>query len=369
MNGCDSRATINNRAGLSRIHYRLGSYADIRAALLRELDTKTGLAQWTYRGADDPGIALLEGASILGDILTFYQELYANEAFLRTAQWRESVAELVRLLGYRLSPGLGGRATFAFEVKGDEPVDIPAGFALKAELADVPKPVDFETRAAAVAYPWLSRFHMYRRLFTPTVTPATTEFSIFSPDQFLTPIELKAGDRLLVGDANNATTPTRLSNAEIVIVDSMRELHGRKIYKIKGALKRTADTSSLTAFKVGRTFHHFGYNGARTFVDPTASVQSTSKASTASGVTTTTMTSPGAVLKKRGVFEVAGLDDVELRPGHRLLDLPGRRASSRRTLAERDFALDAEVRDLATGMRLVIEATLYQALAERTGRT
>jgi hypothetical protein len=110
---------VNNRPGLSHIQYRLGSYADIREALLRNLDKTPGLSQWTHRGADDPGIALLEGASILGDILTFYQELYANEAYLRTAQWRDSIADLVRLLGYRLSPGLGGHATFAFEITGD----------------------------------------------------------------------------------------------------------------------------------------------------------------------------------------------------------------------------------------------------------
>ena len=102
----------DNRPGLSHLKYRIGTYADIREALLRNLDKTPGLAQWTHRGADDPGIALLEGAAILGDILTFYQELYANEAYLRTAQWRESIADLVRLLGYRLSPGLGGHSTF-----------------------------------------------------------------------------------------------------------------------------------------------------------------------------------------------------------------------------------------------------------------
>src|SRR5207237_10389471 len=116
------------------ISYRLGSYADIREALLRNLDRTPGLSQWTHRGADDPGIALLEGASILGDILTFYQELYANEAYLRTAQWRDSIADLVRLLGYRLSPGLGGNASFAISVNGDVPVAVPAAFPIKLDL-------------------------------------------------------------------------------------------------------------------------------------------------------------------------------------------------------------------------------------------
>src|SRR4030095_15847875 len=90
---------IFNRPGLSRINYRIGDYADIREALLLNLDKEDKLSGWTHRGADDPGIALLEGASILGDILTFYQELYANEAYLNTAQWRDSISDLVKPLG------------------------------------------------------------------------------------------------------------------------------------------------------------------------------------------------------------------------------------------------------------------------------
>ena len=100
-----------NRPALDRIDYRIGAYAEFRAAMLSWLNIQPVLLGWTHRESDDPGIALIEGAAILGDILTFYQDLYANEAYLRTAQWRESVAELVRLLGYRLSPGLGGRGT------------------------------------------------------------------------------------------------------------------------------------------------------------------------------------------------------------------------------------------------------------------
>src|SRR4051794_39664395 len=113
-----------NRPGLPRIAYRIGRYADFLEAMTRGIDAAPELAAWTHREADDPAIALMQGAAILGDILTFYQEHYANEAFLRTAAWRESVAELVRLTGYRLAPGIGGRATLAFEARGDQPVSI-----------------------------------------------------------------------------------------------------------------------------------------------------------------------------------------------------------------------------------------------------
>ena len=132
-------ARPDNRPALPRIGYRIGSYSDFREHLMRRLDATPALAHWTHREPDDPGIALLECAAVLGDILTFYQELYANEVYLRTAAWRSSVAELVRLVGYRLAPGLGGSATFAVEVRPGAPVTVPAGFALKVELEGVLK--------------------------------------------------------------------------------------------------------------------------------------------------------------------------------------------------------------------------------------
>jgi len=250
----------SNRPGLSRVSYRIGTYSDIREFLLRNLNKDVTLAPWTHRGSDDPGLALLEGASILGDILTFYQELYANEAYLRTAQSRESIADLVRLLGYRLSPGLGGRGAFAFEISGDASVVIPKGFPITAQVTGLEQQADFQTADEAVAYPWLSKFNLYRPLSAPNVTQSTAEFYIFSPDPFVNPITLEPGDRLIIGDAYPAGNPTRLINGEIVIIDRVRELHGRKLYKIKGSLSRPNSVSEVAAYKVGRSFRHFGHN-------------------------------------------------------------------------------------------------------------
>ena len=129
----------------------------------------------THRKADDPAIALIESAAIVGDILSFYQQLYANEAFLRTAQWRESVADLVKLLGYRLAPGLGGHARFALVASGTRPVTVPQGFGFKAQLDGAPKPADFETSAAVTAYPGLSEFHLYRPRYTPSIVNGTDD--------------------------------------------------------------------------------------------------------------------------------------------------------------------------------------------------
>jgi len=262
--------SMDNRPALSRFNYRIGTYGSIREFLLHGMDRSPALQSWTHRGADDPAVALVEGAAILGDILTFYQETYANEAFLRTAQWNDSIAELVRLLGYRLSPALGGRGIFAFQFKKNEAIAIPAGVPLKVTLEGFAKPSEFETTEALTALPWLNQFHLYRPLEDGEITPQTIEFSIAAPEQLLHPVVLQPGERLMIGDSAQAWPgqPPELTNAEIVIVDSVRELHGTKIIKIAGNLTRLSNAGSLTAYRIGRTFHHFGHNGPGQILDP-----------------------------------------------------------------------------------------------------
>lgn len=214
----------DNRPALSRFNYRIGSYGSIREFLFHEIDKTPELLNWTHRAPDDPAVALLEGASILGDVLTFYQEIYANEAYLRTARWRESISDLVRLLGYRLSPAVGGNAVFAFEIKKEEPVVIPAGFPVKATLEKLPDPANFETLDQLTAYPWLSRFNLYKPLVQKDIEHSTTEFYISKPEQLLFPVELKPGDRLLMGEivaASSSAGSTQPSAAQIIAGEAL----------------------------------------------------------------------------------------------------------------------------------------------------
>jgi hypothetical protein len=314
----------NNRPGLDKIDYRIGAYPDFRDYLLSRLDRAPLLQDWTHRGADDPGIALLEGAAILGDILSFYQDRYANEAYLRTATWRDSVADLVRLLGYRLSPGLGGRGTFAFEVKGDKPVRVPAGFPLTAQVEGLEDPADFMTSEDLLAYPWLGRFSLYRPRHTPYITSAIKDFVIWDPDPA---IEIIAGDRLLIGIANSSSNPTALSDPEIVVIDSVRELHGRKIYTIKGELQYSSSSFQMAAVKLGRSFRHFGHNAPRKLI--TLGTGGTASEATISYVRYLDQTTPPATTSDTYVVDPA--------------------------LAPSDFPLNSEVDDLALGAHVVIQ--------------
>jgi len=338
---CDENDLVSadNRPALSHFNYRIGSYGTIREWLFHQINQTTTLKNWTHRTPDDPAIALLEGASILGDILTFYQETYANEAFLRTAKWRESIADLVRLLGYRLSPALGGNATFAFEIKKDEPIVIPAGFPLKATLETPPKPSDFETTEEITAYPWLSSFNLYRPLEDGDITTQTTEFYVSWQEQSTNPIDLKVGDRLLIGETNMyfyLGWGGELTNSEIVIIDSIREQHGRKYYTIKGTLKRTSNVASLFAYKIGRTFHHFGHNSAPKILNTNASVTST--ATVNNQTTTTTASIPYLTVPLSRPVNGTTTAPVGV------------------SLNDKNFPIDSEVNDLAINTPIVIQA-------------
>lgn len=390
--GRRGRLSPDNRPGLDHFNYRIGSYADIREFLLRRLDQSEALAGWTYRGADDPGIALVEGAAILGDILTFYQELYANEAFLRTARWRESLADLVRLTGYRLAPGVGGRATFAVQVKGDGKLTVPAGFPLKAPLEGQAKPADFETAESVDAYPWLSKFALYRPLAdNVTITTGTAEFRVASPNPYAQPFPLKAGDRLLAGSLVADGAGGRLDNPEILIVDRVRSLHGVQHFTIKGRLKTAPGGAQLQAYLLGRSFHHFGHNGPPTLVKTPNPVTSTA---TQKGDTTTVTSdlreitldfsrklqgatqrfpqtlggSAGTAKREVAVqwvqwmhsgspieYSMAGETQIEVEEA----SLQSRVIAEARivspSLADTEFPLDAEVRDLPNGAALIVQ--------------
>ena len=61
--------TDEDMPALDSIDYRVGTYSRMREHMLALLNENTVLKDWTHRGADDPGIALLEGNAIVGDTI------------------------------------------------------------------------------------------------------------------------------------------------------------------------------------------------------------------------------------------------------------------------------------------------------------
>ncbi|HXT63372.1 MAG TPA: putative baseplate assembly protein [Pyrinomonadaceae bacterium] len=108
-----------NRPGLSEIAYRVGTYAQFRETLQARLSgsDQPALRALTTRDANDFSMALLDAWAVVSDVLSFYQERIANEAYLRTATERLSVLELARLIGYELRPGVAANAYLAFTLE------------------------------------------------------------------------------------------------------------------------------------------------------------------------------------------------------------------------------------------------------------
>ncbi len=148
---------ITNRPALSAMEYRTGTYSTFYGSLLASLSDPglPALAALRSRDASDFTIALLDAWAISLDILTFYQERLANEAFLRTAVQERSVFELARLIGYVPSPGVSASAVLAFTLSAatgsPDNVLIPAGTRVQSIPGPGQKPQVFETSADLTA--------------------------------------------------------------------------------------------------------------------------------------------------------------------------------------------------------------------------
>lgn len=114
---------IYNPQGLTSIAYRVGEHGSFFESMLATLagDRDFGLRT---RETDDFSVAVLDAASVVCDILSFYQQQFANEHYLRTATERQSLVGLGRLLGYPLAPGRAAATFLAFTL--ESPVVPPA---------------------------------------------------------------------------------------------------------------------------------------------------------------------------------------------------------------------------------------------------
>jgi hypothetical protein len=136
---------IMNRPGLPALAYRIGTFAGVRAAILDEIVREPALSGLATRESDDYAITLVELFAAVGDVLTFYSERIANELYLSTARERESIQRLVRLIGYRLRPGLAAEALLAFTLDAGASTRIRRGLKVMSIPGQDERPQTFET--------------------------------------------------------------------------------------------------------------------------------------------------------------------------------------------------------------------------------
>ncbi|MDH4273647.1 MAG: putative baseplate assembly protein, partial [Gammaproteobacteria bacterium] len=170
-----------NRPGLSNIEYRLATHSGFLERMVTRLTrdqlpeqddiaSRRPLSQLTTRDLTDPTIALLDAWAMVADVITFYQERIANEAYMRTATERLSVLQLARSIGYELKPGVAASTVLAFTADGskDSPpqVSVPKGTRVLSIPAKDQLPQTFETVETIVARPEWNELKPY----TPQIT-------------------------------------------------------------------------------------------------------------------------------------------------------------------------------------------------------
>lgn len=85
-------------APITPIDYTSRDYASLREDLIKAVQLR--IPQWTADDPTDFGLALLESFAYMGDIMSYYIDRAANEAFLTTATQRESISAIAKTLGY-----------------------------------------------------------------------------------------------------------------------------------------------------------------------------------------------------------------------------------------------------------------------------
>ncbi|MDD1793364.1 hypothetical protein LRP50_09520 [Enterovibrio sp. ZSDZ42] len=141
----------NNATGLARVSFRAGLHEDFYQSMAARLSSSEygSLGILTTRSHDDFTMALLDAWAASCDVLTFYNEMWLNEAYVRTAQIPQSLHEMATLIDYVPHPGAAASADLSFSIAAGpgipEQVTVAAGTKVQSTPGQDETPVIFET--------------------------------------------------------------------------------------------------------------------------------------------------------------------------------------------------------------------------------
>jgi predicted phage baseplate assembly protein len=142
-------------SGLGPLAYRIGTFASFRAAMLARVadpalfradGTPNPFAGWKAGTDGDFETLFIELWAYLADVLTFYQERIANEAYLPTASQRDALVRLAQLVDYAAAPGAAAETFVAFALDKNVKLTIPAQTRIASRGSGGKPPVTFETK-------------------------------------------------------------------------------------------------------------------------------------------------------------------------------------------------------------------------------
>jgi hypothetical protein len=161
-------------AGLDKLPRQIATFPEFRRAMLHALRTEqvsildvnnlpvkiAPLANWRARDKDDLGIMLLEMWAYVCDSLSFYDEVIANECYLRTSYLRPNLRRLVGLLGYQPRPAIASSIEITAIAEGRLQVKLPAGTGFRSIAFNGNPPQVFELDTEQIIHPFTNKFDL-----------------------------------------------------------------------------------------------------------------------------------------------------------------------------------------------------------------
>lgn len=133
------------------IDYTNKDYESIRASMIEQIKIKC--PEWTDYKQSDAGIAIIEALAYSLDVLSYYQDRYANECFIGTAKLRKSVIALCKLIGYSAKGYYPAEYIETFKLSEPAPtggVTIPKGFRLSTLQTETEPSIAYEVKNTVV---------------------------------------------------------------------------------------------------------------------------------------------------------------------------------------------------------------------------
>lgn len=254
---------IDNRAGLSAVAYRIGTYESFHATMLERISAVAKLARLTTREDDDVSITMLSLWAAVADVLSFYQERYVNEAFLGTATQRASIGRLAALIDYRLRPGVAALAWLAFGLQDGTQLQLPRGLRVQSVPGQDEQPQTFETLGVLHAVAALNRL----RVLPPphgaaALTAGASEVVLDpSPAGLAAAASIAPRDHVLVWEQGASGRVEELAVKAVRIDDDRATI-------VWSAPLRASFPEGSSAAKSGRVFRLFGANAPAVSMTP-----------------------------------------------------------------------------------------------------
>jgi hypothetical protein len=149
-------------AGLSGLPRQFATFPEFRQIMLSNIGGQLALQNWRARTSDDFGVMLLEMWAYVCDSLAFYDEVIANESYLRTSRQRASLRKLVGLLGYVPRPATSAIVDLAVFADGRQPLTLPTGTSFRSGAFPGSPPQVFELDSNTKVHPFLNRWKLVR---------------------------------------------------------------------------------------------------------------------------------------------------------------------------------------------------------------